>query len=430
MTRLQVPQLLPASRSGVLATALGALLALVLTAAAPAAAGGPSPSQERIVSPGAAVPTDCSRDVTQELNEFFASLEDGASVRFPAAACYLTQGELLLQDKTGLVLDGNGATLRRTRITPAAMRYPNASAHVRLVRVRDSHLHGLRVEGTNTSSDLRYLRPDFGAYDVRFEFEHGFSFHGAEDVTLSDSSVDAVWGDGVNITGRDQYTGHGSRRVVVRDVSVDRNGRQGVTVIAHDVLLDGVRILHSRRSGVALEPNLAEAPVAGVEIRNSDISSWLLAFASGGRGAVDDVWIHDNVVRRSGVPFVHVRASDGARRKNWRVTGNSVAEQGSPVAAMRFTAVDGLVVEGNDVRIATTQSRLAVELQRTSGVQIRCNTFSGARPDFVLADTASTFVLEENAVGAAQPCVPAPNGADGPPDDGSAAQPLPSPGLP
>lgn len=362
-----------------------------------------------VLSPPSSIASDCSKDVSEQLNAFFAGVPSFSVVQFPAAACYRTETEVVVRDKTGLVLDGNNAVLRRTSLSPQERRYPQANAHLRFVRITDSVVSGLRVEGTNTVSDLPAPGNPYGAYDVQFEFEHGYSFHGAKNVVLRDSSADGVWGDGVNITGIDQYAKATSDGVRVERVTVGRNGRQGVTVIARNVLLDGVVIKHSRRSGIDLEPNTKNTPVVGVEIRNSRISSWLLAFASGGAGIVDDVHIHDNVIERTGVPFIYVKASDGTRRNGWRVTHNVVLnELGSPASALRFVNVGNVLVSHNSLKLATTQSRSAVQASvGTTGLRIECNRFENAKADFVNADSSSSYEARDNSLTSAPaPCSP------------------------
>lgn len=387
-------------RASVLAVA-GTALASQLVA--PASAAGP------VVAPPASIAADCSRDVSQQLNTFFAGVPSHSVVQLPAGACYRTETEVIIRNKAGLVLEGNGAVLRRTALSPQALRYPQANAHLRFIGLTDSVISGLHVVGTNTVSDLPTPGNPYGAYDVQFEFEHAFSFHGARNVALRDSSADSVWGDGVNITGIDQYSKSTSDGVRIERVSIARNGRQGITVIARNVLIDGAVIRSSRRSGIDLEPNTVDTPVVGVEIRNSRITSWLLAFASGGAGVVNDINIHDNVIERTGVPFVYVKASDGTRRSGWTVTGNTVlSELGSPASALRFVNVGNVLVADNSLKLAPTQSRSAVQASSgTSGLRIECNRFENAKPDFVDADASSSYTARANSLTSAPaPCTP------------------------
>ena len=366
-------------------------------------------SAAAVVSPPSSIATDCSRDVSAQLNAFFAAVPDHTLVRLPASACYRTETEVAVRDKTGLVLDGNGAVLRRTALSPRELRYPQANAHLRFVRLTESVITGLHVQGTNTVSDLPSKAVGYGAYDVQFEFEHGYSFHGARNVVLRESTADAVWGDGVNVTGIDQYSKTTSDGVRIERVTIDRNGRQGITVIARNTVIDGAVIKHSRRAGIDLEPNTVRTPVVGVEIRNSRINSWLLAVASGGAGTVDDVLIADNVIERTGIPFIYVRASDGTRRHNWRVTHNTVlSELGSPAAAMRFENVSNVLVAHNSLKLAATQSRTAVQAKSgTTGLRIECNRFENAKPEFVLADATSSYSERANSLDSRPaPCGP------------------------
>lgn len=152
-------------------------------------------------------------------------------------------------------------------------------------------------------------------------------------------------------------------------MTVSRNGSQGIAVVrSSDVLIDGADIRSSRRAGIDIEPDKASETIRNIEIRNSTVHSWLLAFASGGRGNVSNVYIHGNTITQSGVPFVHVGATDGARRANWRIHNNTVTRGlGSPQAALRLNHVGNVSVIDTSVRIAATQSQRFVEVNDTAG---------------------------------------------------------------
>lgn len=381
-------------------------LALPLAGTAEAATGTTVPST---------IPADCSTDVSASLGAFLASVPSGADIEFPSNGCYRVETEIDIRDKSGWTLHGNGSLLKRTQPTPAAMQYPHANAFLRFINLSNSTISGLNILGINTVSDLSYLRPSYGAYDSRYPFDHGFAFEGATGVVLSNSKIDAVYGDGVYISGGDQYTGTHSNAVTVRNVTIDRNGRQGMSVSrSSDVLVDGVNIQHSRRSGIDLEPDGPSEVISNIEIKNSTIHSWLLAFASGGPGAVNNVNIHDNTVTGSGVPFVYDASTLGTARSNWQVVNNRVTVGlGSPQPAMKFAHTSGVVVKNNYVPVSTSQSRLEVGLT-SSSAEISCNTFPGAAPTYVTADSASTFTAVNNSLDSTAPVCDSPTASAAP----------------
>lgn len=365
----------------------------------------PAPGSGDVYAPPTHIADDCSQDETDALNEWLASLPDQSTIRLGQGACYLAEHTVQITDKAGWVLDGNGATLLRTEVTDPAHRYPHGNSHLRVVNSPAITLKNLAVKGTNDGRDLGGAAPDargdsrsidcytqygFTCYSTAFAFEHGVDLRGAPDVTVDNVTVDAVWGDGAYVSGADQFSPVGSDGAVLEDVTVSRNGRQGIAIVrSSDVLIDGADIRSSRRAGIDIEPDLAGEVIRNIEVRNSTVHSWLLAFASGGRGNVSDVFIHHNTVTHSGVPFVYVRATDGTRRANWRVHDNVVTyELGSPMPAVLFEHVDNASVVGNRVNVSAFQSRQFVGFRDVSGLLEVKNNDAGS------ATTAGLYTVD------------------------------------
>lgn len=347
----------------------------------------------------ASIPADCSADVSASLGSFLNSVPNDTQIDFPSGGCYRVEAEIDVTSKSNWVIHGHGSLLKRTQPTPSALQYPHANAFLRFINLSNSSIDGLNILGINTVSDLSYLQPSYGAYDGRYPFDHGYALEGATNVVLSDAKIDAVYGDGVYISGGDQYTGVHSNSVTMRDITVDRNGRQGMSVSrSSHVVFDGVNIEHSRRSGIDLEPDSAGEVISNIEIKNSRVHSWLLAFAAGGPGAVNDISIHDNTVTGSGVPFIYDVSTLGVARSNWLIANNRVTVGlGSPQPAMKFANTTGVVIKGNYVPVATTQSRLEAGLQNnTTNAQIICNQFPGAGTTYISADNTSSFIASGN----------------------------------
>ena len=368
-----------------------------------AAAGG-------VLSPPSTVTADCSRDVSAELNTFFAAVADNTTVRLPRDGCYRIEREVRILGKSNFVLDGNGTTLRRTTLSPLELQYPNANAFLRLAGLTSSRVENLRIRGINLTSDVPY-RAEFGSYLRAYEFEHGIAISGSTGVTVRGVDIDGVFGDGVMVTGWDKFSRRQTSGITVTKLRVGHNGRQGIALSRVDgALIDGVDIT-SRRTGVDLEPDTVDFVVQHVEIRNSVFHSALLAFASRGAGPVDHISIHDNVITRSGVPFVYVESSLGVTRKDWRVTRNIVKwTMNSTVPGMKFSNVHGVVVDRNTVPFEPKSQMSAVLLKAgTSGAEVTCNWFQGAGPTLIRTDgTVSSYVAAFNSTGASPPTCPAP----------------------
>jgi hypothetical protein len=264
-------------------------------------------------------------------------------------------------------------------------------------------VRGLAIEGTNTGEPhggsildangetqaIECMTPGFGCYCVGLEFEHGFSFIASKRVRLEASRVDAVWGDGV-------YIGE-CEDIAVIDVEVDRNGRQGMAIVgATGVLIDEGRILHSRRGGIDLEPDAPRHRISGVEIRNTQIRSHLLAFPSGGNGEVSDVYIHHNTILASGTPFVISRGKAELPRTGWRIEDNVVMSTlNSAQPGIRLEHTRGVEVRRNVVPFASARNMTAVGLVLDSEAVIECNHFRGA----ALVSSADATSVASDATG-------------------------------
>jgi hypothetical protein len=326
----------------------------------------------------ASIPADCSRDVTSDLGAWIASVPDGSTLIFQRHGCYRVERTIEVRDRTDLNLFGNGAYFKRFASSPPELQYPNANAHWRFVGGSDITVQWMGVEGTNTVADQR---PEFGSYLVNFEFEHAFAFHGVDGVRVEQAWADAVWGDGILLSGGDQYAPDGNRNVTITGFVVDRNGRQGVALSNVDgALLQGIEIWHSRRSGFDLEP--PPGSVRNVEIRDSYTNTLGLAFASAGVGDVSNIHIHHNRVNGASVPWVYVKDSSGGRRHSWSVHDNVVLQAlGSPMAMLYFVNVDDIDVTQNVSHSGTADvySRLGVEFKASGGtISVVGNDFSGA----------------------------------------------------
>jgi hypothetical protein len=112
-----------------------------------------------------------------------------------------------------------------------------------------------------------------------------------------------------------------------------------------------------------------------------------LFVAAEGKGAhVTGVIIDANSLQGEPLTVV-VAASDRSRRAGWTVTANvSDIDFGSPLAPLRFSRVDGLIITGNvqavgpEIRNASgiVHSGIAVLLERTTGAEVHDNDFGPA----------------------------------------------------
>jgi Right handed beta helix region len=353
-------------------TLLAAILAVfVLVPASPAAA--------VAVRVPRRIASDCSTDVTRALNRFFRSVPDGTGerptvIRFPARACYRVNGTLRVQGRNWLRFAGSAdapATFRATKRGRLDFQGLSQRRHWLIVNSNHIEIRNIGVRSTNTRRDPEIRDGRFARYDARYEFEHGFDISGGSDVRIEDVTVRGVWGDCVALNpavGR-RFGGASTTGDRIVRLRCSWNGRQGISIVdATDILIDDIRIVNGRRAGIDLEPNSLHNVVRGVEIRNSYTNTHLLAFAASGRSEVSDVWIHHNVIARSGVPILYMSAADDTRRYDWTFSDNVLrSPAGSPAPALLFRFVTNASVERNMVPVVTTQSRIAVAFEQGLG---------------------------------------------------------------
>lgn len=306
-----------------------------------------------------------TNDVTADLFAWIDALPPYSTADL-AGGTFRSETYLLFEDKVGLTIQ-NGTLLRTDAATHGGIVYPDPNPHLWMLRTRNCHVKNLTVLGTNTVADQR---DGFGSYLVDWEFEAAVRFHAFQSCSVVGLACDGIWGDGVQWqVGIDGYTA---------DSVIDRIGRQGISIIGTNMLVDNVRIEHGRRGGIDIEPDLGTHDVRFVEIRNCYMNTIGLPIPSQGRGPITDVYIHDNVSEGPSVPVLYCRAADGARRARYRIENHTaLTELGSSAPAVFLTGVEDPIVHNCTLPVSTGQSRLLVGMDGCSGtITITNNTGS------------------------------------------------------
>jgi hypothetical protein len=106
----------------------------------------------------AEIPDTCAVSVEDEITAWLATVPDGNTARFGAGRCYGQDGTIVLDGRSGLVIDGQGSEFRA--LTPG-----------------DSHRSNWRFRGganlTVQDMGVRGTNPE-GGYTAGFEWQHGF----------------------------------------------------------------------------------------------------------------------------------------------------------------------------------------------------------------------------------------------------------------
>jgi hypothetical protein len=350
------------------------------------------------------IAANCSVDATQALLTWIASVPDGTppspnTVQFAPNGCYQVNYPFRISGRNNLILDGNGATVRRFVDGLLAAQYPHGYKHFEWDLSTNITVENLHIQGTNTTPDNMAGECDpagyGGWYSAGNEFESGFGFDQISGLLVTNVTTDATWGDGITLGGEgvDNF-----QNVVVSNSTFDRDGRQGITIAtASNVLLDNVQILHSHASGIDFEDNAPGGSTTGVEIRNSYINSFHPALSAQGVDDASNVYVHNNTIKCStnSWPWLDEGGNPGQTgiRQNWRVD-NNILQTSLNSPTIMFTKTSGIEVNGNTSPASysanpNVQLYPGVSLISASGsITIDANNFTGAGAVYT-ADSAT-----------------------------------------
>lgn len=244
------------------------------TAAAAMPAPRVSPRVRKSYVVPASIPADCSADVSQRLRNWIARLPNRSKVSFPTGGCYQVEGTLELRNRSSLIFEGNGVTLRSS--TPPA----EHRAIWRVIDSRDIVFHNMKVHGP-------YMHG--GTHDAALQYAHAFDLRGTSaeiaGVKLTDLAGDCVY------FGRGFSAGKLRSSGLVHDMTCLRVSRNAVSVTAgDDILIENVITDAIGLTAFDIEPNAG--PGWGsrrVAVRDSTIGSYFLyAYALIGNAAISD----------------------------------------------------------------------------------------------------------------------------------------------
>jgi len=183
----------------------------------------PTPSPTSTTVPGLVPPVakDCSVDVTAGLNAFLAGIPNGSTVDL-AGGCYLANGTVLLDRKTGVTV--RNGTIKAT--TDAGQYQNRAQLAVNLgsgITVRD-----LTLQGSNASADC--AQQSGSCYRGSQEWDHNLRVTGTYGVLVDHVTFRHAWGDAVSLSPGGTWDANGNgalmaSNVTVQNSSVDTTGR-------------------------------------------------------------------------------------------------------------------------------------------------------------------------------------------------------------
>ncbi len=344
----------------------GVVAAAVVALAVGIAAPIPRAHAADVVDVPSGIDATGARDVTAELNAFFAGLPDGATVRFTRDGRYDVEGMLFLSGKRSITIEGRGATIR-AETDGASMpvprwgyrsAWPRSRAHVVVENTSGLTVRDLTVRGPNTG----------GAYRPPLEGQAAFVIKASSGVTFDRVTLRDTYGDGVYIVG-------GSSAIRLRNCTLDHNGRQGVAVVSgQDITIERCTIRGTGRSAVDLEPGFGPAgPVRVQDNEISDVGNLMLAAGGGGSG-VTDVWFLRNRVHGGRGVSVYA-GNDRYLRTGIHIVDNvgDGTSAGLDGALMTFIRFDGVEVRGNTQRVGPDV--VPVALRNSCHAEVSRNDF-------------------------------------------------------
>ena len=380
--------------------ALVACLLLALVAAQTVTAKPPQrPTVPRptVYTPPTKIKSDCSVAVDGQINSWLATVPDNSTVQFGAGRCYGQAGTITLNNRAGLVIDGQGTEFRA--LTPG----DSQRANWRFVGGRNLTVRNLAVRGSNPT----------GAYDTTIEWQHGFSVEGVQGMTLSNVQARETWGDGVMLW-RSSYTpacgddASSARNIVIEQATLERIGRQGVAVVdAENITVQSSAIGPVQWSNIDIETDDDCEIARHVRILgNSFGANRFGVVASVGFGAdpqVGDVTVDGNTqtVPTSGC-FAPVRilspvvpsGQPAVYRSGYTFTNNNLLGTRNGFELRGVRTID---VSTNTVALPPTTGcgqRAGVLLVDSHDAGIRNNRFPGANTVFK-TDVLSTGIISE-----------------------------------
>src|SRR5437588_4732824 len=266
------------SRRGVARVALGALTAAALFSLIFASLPASALAAPVIRTIPAMIDQTGRTDVTARLQQFVASMPNGATVVFPYGARYRLDGTLEWHDRADLTLDGNGATLF------AGTHGGPTRAGIRPIDGRNWTIRDLTVRGANAAG---------GRFDRRYQWQHGIDLRGVEGAVIEKVTVTNVFGDDIYVGLSTSRTGRWSRNVSIIDSTGIGSGRMAVSITAgRNITVRSGFWSNPGLSTFDLEPNGPSGGADGVVIEDATIGAGARATALSiaGAGPVSNVF--------------------------------------------------------------------------------------------------------------------------------------------
>jgi len=191
------------------------------SAAAPAPAPAPAPPPSGVIRVPSDIPADCSVNVQGQLESFIAAQPDGSTIEFPPGGCYAQDDRITVRDRSHLTIDANGSSFYSSA--------PNVGGRIAgnwlILRGTNVRLTEMRIVGNFhlTGARSQQLVNGVTLGPVGNPFNMGIGIYGGSAISVSDTQIEHVFGDGVTLALAHYVDGSaGHPRDIPRDVHIER----------------------------------------------------------------------------------------------------------------------------------------------------------------------------------------------------------------
>src|SRR5207302_4238953 len=256
-----------------------------------------APTNGNVHTVPSSIPHRCEANASGLIAQWLGTVPNNATARFWPGACYLLNGEVDVANRTGLVIDGNGSTFKRTVLVPDARIW-------RFDAGSNLTIESMKIVGTDPNH----------VYNNVNATEHAIGVYGVQGFVASGITATQVWGDCLIATHADAPQTPPAN-VTLQNSTCD-SGRQGVSVIVGSgIYVRGNTFLGSAFDGVNVEPDSPSQAVSNLVIDGNtfDHPTWQVgAEIAVERCLVSRVTITDN--RQGIVPHAAAPVSAHAGR--------------------------------------------------------------------------------------------------------------------
>jgi hypothetical protein len=212
-----------------------------------------------------AIDASGATDATAELQALLDRTPDGGVVQLERDGDYRVEGTIVLRDRHGLVIDGDGA-----RIFATTTGEPGRS-QIRVLGGSGLEIRSLEIQGANPHAGL-----DERSYVAKLEWQHGISLEGPTDVEIDRVNIHDTYGDSIFVGWRGRGPS-ADRAGVDPRLDVRPHGPAGHRHHRRPRHRDRAQPFHRHEAGVDLEP-AGGLVVENVHIIDNEVGPGRLLF--------------------------------------------------------------------------------------------------------------------------------------------------------